>query len=71
MKNAEWGVRNRRGGESDGFHPQRAALPAADAEGEECALRLAASEFFESCQYEARAGDANRMAERDGSTVDV
>ena len=56
---------------SDRFHPQRAALAAADAEGEECTFCLATGEFLECGQHEARTRHADRMAERDGPTVDV
>src|SRR5688572_14125015 len=53
------------------FQPDGAALAAANAERDERAFAVAAMEFLEAGENEARAGRSDRMTEGDGATVHV
>src|SRR4051812_10510572 len=53
------------------FHEHRAAEPPADADARDATLRVVALQRLEEVQYDARARGADRMAERDRSSVDI
>src|SRR4051812_48016928 len=55
----------------DSFHDRRYSLSAADACGGEATFQSTPAQFERERQQQARAGHAERMAERDGAAVDV
>src|SRR6185437_3351789 len=55
----------------DPLDEHRPALPAADADRREAAPAAGSFEDVQHVQYDARAGRADRMADRDRATVDV
>src|SRR5690349_11844511 len=56
---------------SEGFHEHRAAEAAADADARDAAFRFVALQRLEEVQHDARARGADRMTERDRSSVDI